>query len=77
MLDSHYQSGEEIRAGDWIELAGVPGRVVFVLETESYSPGFTAENWSYLGRGFMIESASMGLVFQVAADEDLTLVKRV
>jgi hypothetical protein len=74
--DTHYLSGDEIRAGDHVEYADSPGQVVFVLGTRSFAPGFAEEDWSYLKRGFMLDVQGMGLLFQEEADEDLTLIKR-
>ena len=76
-LDIHYQSGEEIQVGDRIDYAGQPGTVVFVLGTRSFAPGFPEKDWSYLGRGFMVDVQGMGLIHFEEADEDLTLSARV
>jgi hypothetical protein len=74
--DTHYCSGEEIRAGDLVKSADWTGHVVFVLGTGSFAPGYSPEEWSYLTRGFMIEYDQAGLVFSEHADEDLVLVAR-
>ena len=74
--DTHYCSGDEIRAGDRVRCADWTGRVVFVLATGSFAPGYTSDDWSYLGRGFMVEYDQTGLVFEEQADEDLELVAR-
>ena len=55
--DTHYGSGEEIRAGDRVRC-------------------FDPADWSYLGRGFMVQYDQAGLVFNETADEDLELVAR-
>ena len=74
--DTHYCSGEEIRAGDLVKSADWTGRVVFVLGTRSFAPGYSPADWSYLSRGFMTEFDQGGLVFSQQADEDLVLVAR-
>ncbi len=74
--DTHYCSGDEIQAGDLVRSADWTGRVVFVLGTGSFSPGYSLADWSYLGRGFMAEYDQAGLVFSEQADEDLVLVAR-
>jgi hypothetical protein len=74
--DTHYCSGDEIRAGDRVKCAPWTGRVVFVLGTGSFADGYSSADWSYLGRGFMIEYEQAGLVFEEQADADLVLVTR-
>lgn len=74
--DTHYCSGDDIRAGDVVRCAAWTGRVVFVLGTGSFTPGFAPADWSYLGRGFMVEYEQTGLVFSEQADADLVLVAR-
>jgi hypothetical protein len=74
--DTHYCSGEDIRAGDVVRCAAWSGRVVFVLGTGSFAAGYTPADWSYLSRGFMVEYDQAGLVFADEADEDLELVAR-
>lgn len=74
--DTHYYSGDDIRAGDRVRCAEWTGRVTFVLGTGSFGPGFSPADWSYLGRGFMVEYDQAGLVFAERAEEDLELVAR-
>lgn len=74
--DTHYCSGEEIRAGDQVRCADWTGTVVFVLGTRSFTVAYSEMEWSYLGRGFMVEYDQAGLVFSEYADEDLELVSR-
>ena len=71
--DTHYCSGDDIRAGDRVRCADWTGRIVFVLSTGSFAPGYSPADWSYLGRGFMAEYDQAGLVFSERADEDLEL----
>ena len=74
--DTHYCSGEEIRAGDLVKSADWTGRIVFVLGNGSFAPRYSPADWSYLGRGFMAEYDTAGVVFSDRADEDLVLVAR-
>ena len=74
--DTHYRSGDEIRAGDRVRSAEWAGVVVFVLGTGSFAAGYHSAEWSYLGRGFMVEYEQAGLVFAGHADEDLVLIRR-
>jgi len=75
-LDSHYVCGEEIRVGDRVACSEWRGVVKFVLATGSFSEGFDAREWAYLGRGFMVEYDKAGLVFSNEADEDVRLLER-
>jgi len=74
--DTHYGSGEEIRAGDRVRCFDWTGVVVFVLGTGSFAADHSPADWSYLGRGFMVQYDQAGLVFNETADEDLELVAR-
>ncbi len=71
-----YASGGAIRIGDRITYAGNTGRVVFVINTRSFSDAYPEEEWSYLERGFMIEAEGYGRVLLDEADEDLILIER-
>lgn len=78
-LSHHYVSGEEIRAGDRARLAGVPGRVVFVLSYNEVLPEFVeCKEWflEEYGHGFMFEQTGGGLVFQHESNEDFEFVSR-
>ena len=75
--DTCYCSGEEIRVGDQVRSADWTGVVVFVLSTGSFAAGYESAEWSYLGRGFMVEYDQVGLIFSEQADEDLELVSRI
>lgn len=75
-LDAHYCSGDEIRAGDHVRCVDWTGVVVFVLGNGSFAAGYSPDDWSYLGRGFMIEYEQAGLVFSEEADSDLELISR-
>jgi hypothetical protein len=74
--DTHYCSGEDIRVGDRIMHGPWRAEVVFVLASHSFSEGFREEDWSFLGKGFMINSEAMGLMHCETADEDTTLIGR-
>lgn len=74
--DTHYASGEEICAGDKVRCGDWTGVVVVVLTDGSATTGFDSAEWSYLGRGFLVEYVHAGLVFSNTAEPDLTLVAR-
>lgn len=74
--DTHYCSGDEIRAGDQVRSADWTGLVVFVIGNSSFAKGYSPTDWAYLGSGFMIEYDQAGLVFSAQADVDLELIAR-
>ena len=78
-LSCHYLSGEAIRAGDRARLAGLPGRVVFVLGIDDFLPDFVeGKEWysKEYGHGFMFQQDGGGLVFQQESDGDFEFVGR-
>jgi hypothetical protein len=78
-LSCHYVSGEEIHARDRASLAGLPGRVVFVLGFHEFLPEFVSgKEWYYeeYGHGFMFKQDGGGLVFQQESDEDFEFISR-
>jgi hypothetical protein len=74
--DTHYCSGDEIRVGDRVRCSDWAGVVVFVLGTSSYAAGYSPADWSYLGRGYMVEYEQVGCVFSEEACAELELVSR-
>jgi hypothetical protein len=78
-LSRHYISGEEIHAGDRAKLAGLQGRIVFVLGFDEFLPEFeSGKEWYYeqFGHGFMFQQDGGGLIFQKESDEDFEFVSR-
>lgn len=71
--DTHYPSGEPIRAGDRVRGDGGTGVVGFVLGTGDFAPGYDPAEWAYLGRGFMTNYEQAGLVFAESADDVVLL----
>jgi hypothetical protein len=72
----YYQSGEEIRKGDKILLAGHPGEIEFVADPLVIDP---ATSWyiGTCGAGVMIrEPVIHGLVFTGETDEDIEFMSR-
>lgn len=69
-----YPSGQDVRLGDRVRLrvadgTEVSGRVVFVIETQSYDDAYPAEQWAYLGTGVMVEFDD-GLLVHYPSDLD-------
>jgi hypothetical protein len=60
MLDA---DGKPVRVGDRLKTSdGVCGVVVCSFDTEEYSEHFPASEWSYLGKGILLDSPQAGLV---------------
>ena len=73
MLDAN---GRLIRLGDRVAIGrNMDGVVVFSLDTNEFSPAFPAEQWSYLGKGVMIETNQAGLVYLEESDEDVAIIE--
>ena len=76
---SHYRTGEEIRAGDRILWAGVPGTVVFVVGSPDAPPEWTyPQEWLEEPEegGYMLNVVGTGLVFESESDSDLEFLSR-
>ena len=71
--DTHYYSGDEVRVGDRATTGAWHGFVVFVLASGSFDPRFRPADWSYLGRGFMVQFDEVRSVFYRRAEPDLFL----
>jgi hypothetical protein len=58
-----YEDGRTVRVGDRLKTSdGIYGVVVCSLDTEEYSERFPASEWSYLGKGILLESPEVGIV---------------
>jgi len=60
-----------IQVGDKVILANSPGRIVFVIEDDSYSPSYPKTVWEHLTRGFGVELENGDLFHFHLPDEDL------
>jgi hypothetical protein len=72
----NYQDGQIVRIGDKVLLGDDEGVVVFSIDTDEFSVEFPKEDWVYLGKGVMFQTAGMGLVFQEESSTDLELLQR-
>jgi hypothetical protein len=74
MLDAN---GRLIRLGDRVAIrGGIDGVVVFSLDTGEFSPDFPKNDWSYLGRGIMIQTKQAGLIHLEKSDEQTEVVNQ-
>jgi hypothetical protein len=66
-------SNQVIRVGDSVLYAGEQGKIVFVIDDDSYSNEYPKKDWSYLGRGLGVEiqDADRTLYHFETPDEDL------
>ncbi len=72
----YYSNGNEIKIGDVVQYGDSPSKIVFVINTNSYSKEYPQKEWSYLKEGFGIETENFGLIHQIEPDEDIQLIKR-
>jgi hypothetical protein len=71
---THYLSGEPIRSGDRVELAGSPGVIEFVLGDDC--PPDLAWYAEQFGQGFMVVTQRWRRTFMKESDEDLEFLGR-
>jgi hypothetical protein len=71
-----YFSGETIHAGDIIRYGKAAAVIMFVNDTAEYIEDFKAEDWSYLGSGFMMRQENGALVFLEESDDILEFIRR-
>ena len=78
MIDHRYQTGEEIHIGDRVQYAGLPAKIILVIDRDEWPEEESLESrtwWRSEHRsGFLLEQDAMGRVFLPKADEDLILV---
>ena len=67
-----YESTDrDIRVGDRIHYAGMPGLIVFIINDDSYCDRYPREHWAYLGTGLGVEIQDGTLYHLDGPDEDL------
>lgn len=72
-----YYSGQEVMVGDFVEISdGIYGLVVSSMDSNEYSEDFNFNDWSYLGKGILIKSDTIGLIHKIESDIALKLIKR-
>lgn len=69
-----YKCGNEIRIGDIVEIAGMRGEVVCILDESRATEEFPAAEWAYLKKGLLIETEEIGLVHTEDITVDLRLI---
>ena len=71
-----YHDGREVQLGDFVDLDGVEGTVVAVIDTGQFDPAYAAKDWAYLTSGVLINTTTIGLVHVADLDVDDRLVRR-
>lgn len=73
-----YADSNEAQQGDVVAIDDkYRGVVVAVIDTASYSERFPSEQWSYLGRGIVVDTDFGGIVhYPSGEDEHIVLVRR-
>ena len=70
-----YVSGEPVRVGDIVAIAGdASGVVVGLIENGNYRSDFVASEWAYLQHGVLVVSNEMGLIHYPDDLSQLSLV---
>ncbi len=72
-----YSDGDKIELGDAVLLeGGAHGVIVGTIEEGAFLPPYVAAEWSYLGRGVLIDSDDAGLMHYGEPDEAWRLLGR-
>jgi hypothetical protein len=75
-----YSSGAEVRLGDVVDVGAGNGprmRVVVIIPTHEAASGFDAAEWSYLGKGLMLQDQrAFGLLHLGELNDEQLLVER-
>jgi hypothetical protein len=72
----HYAAGgKTVQVGDEVDVGGMPGIVVFSIDTDEYGPDFTRITWEYLGQGVGVRTKRGGLV-HLQDNSELVLISR-
>jgi hypothetical protein len=73
-----YCDGQVCQLGDIVSLSGKTGNVVVNIDGDQYggNPEYSAEQWSYLGAGVMVNFESYGLIHYTKPEQDLILLHR-
>lgn len=74
--DMHYSDGTPVRLGDRVKLGEANGTVVFIIDTDEFSPAYPASSWSYVQCGLMIDFDQFGLIHYTTPEEDIVFVSR-
>jgi hypothetical protein len=78
-VDMNYPNGVEARLGDVVQLGESEvhrGVVVGSLDRNEGSRQFPAKDWSYLGRGILVNFDGLGLIHYREPEPTLVLVRR-
>ncbi|HYG07310.1 MAG TPA: hypothetical protein VD865_13025 [Stenotrophomonas sp.] len=72
-----YIDGKPVVLGDHVTLGGgVTGTVVAIIDAREFSPGYPADEWSYLEVGALVRSSEGGLIHLPVSKHDFALVER-
>jgi hypothetical protein len=73
----NYIDGTPIRMGDLVALGEDRGGVVVCsIDDDAYTKDHPKAEWSYLGRGVLIEFPRYGLIHYETPEPDLELISR-
>ena len=72
----HYKTGQAVLPGDRVDANGLKGKVVAVIDDGLYAPDYPDAEWSYLGKGLVIETDEIGVLHLPTIGEDIALIAR-
>ena len=68
-------NGRLVALGDKVAIGGgIVGIVVCSIDTDEYASGFPKDEWEYLGRGIVVQTAHAGLVHLEGPNEDTEII---
>ena len=80
MSGLRYDSGDEVRIGDIVDVGGGSGptmRVVVIIPSAEAAEGFDSVAWAYLGKGIMLQDTKVfGLLHLDELGHEHLLVQR-
>jgi hypothetical protein len=66
-----YENGKKIQLGDKVSYAGMPGRIVFIVDEDLFLPSHPREEWSYVKQGLGVQIDGGDLFCLQEPDGDL------
>jgi hypothetical protein len=72
-----YANGQDVMLGDRVRLGMDDGGIVVgLIGASEYAAGYSAQEWSYLKTGILIEFPSSGLIHYERPEPDVQLLAR-
>ena len=73
----NYSDGSEIKVGDTVKTSdNSHGIVVCSIDTNGFTEKYNEKQWSYLGKGILVDFEKYGVIHYENLDTDLVFVSR-